>query len=144
MRRDEIVPIVMQVLADVAARGSRPPLRLEPDAIAALTAHDYPGNIRELRGCVERAAVMASGESLSRLDLKFENALLSPESRWARTHAENASHQLGRPPTLDELERDYMLWLLDRANGNWTQVARLMGVSYPTVARKRRVYGLAT
>jgi DNA-binding NtrC family response regulator len=48
----------------------------------------------------------------------------------------------GRPPTLAELERGYVIRLLDEAAGNRSQVARLMGVSYPTVAKKIAAYAI--
>ena len=48
----------------------------------------------------------------------------------------------GTPPTLDELEKAYIIRLLDHAGGNRTQVARLLGVSYPTVAKKIQDYGI--
>ena len=49
----------------------------------------------------------------------------------------------GRPPTLAELEKLYLEKLLAHAGGNRTQVARLLDVSYPTVAKKISDYGIA-
>jgi DNA-binding NtrC family response regulator len=48
----------------------------------------------------------------------------------------------GKPPSLDELERAYIARLLAFTQGNRTQVARLLGVSYPTIAKKIADYGL--
>jgi DNA-binding NtrC family response regulator len=48
----------------------------------------------------------------------------------------------GRPPTLAELEKLYVERLLEHAGGNRTQVARLLDVSYPTVAKKIADYGI--
>ncbi len=48
----------------------------------------------------------------------------------------------GQPPSLSELERGYIARLLEFTGGNRTQVARLLGVSYPTVAKKIADYGL--
>jgi two-component system, NtrC family, response regulator AtoC len=48
----------------------------------------------------------------------------------------------GRPPDLEALERAYIARLLAFAGGNRTAVARLLGVSYPTVAKKITDYGL--
>ncbi|HEY8927496.1 MAG TPA: helix-turn-helix domain-containing protein, partial [Polyangia bacterium] len=48
----------------------------------------------------------------------------------------------GAPPSLDELERAYIARLLEFTGGNRTQVARILGVSYPTVAKKIADYGL--
>jgi DNA-binding NtrC family response regulator len=50
--------------------------------------------------------------------------------------------RLGRPPTLAELEKDYLAQLLEYAGGNKSQVARLTGLSYPTVTRKITDYGI--
>ena len=49
----------------------------------------------------------------------------------------------GKPPDLEALERAYIAKLLTFANGNRTAVARLLGVSYPTIAKKIADYGLA-
>ena len=48
----------------------------------------------------------------------------------------------GRPPSLDDVEREYIARLLQFTGGNKTQVARLLGVSFPTVAKKISDYGL--
>lgn len=67
-RRDEIEPLAQKFLDEAAAKAGRS-LAFSPDAMAALRAYSWPGNIRELRSVVERAAVLAEGDTIERGDL---------------------------------------------------------------------------
>jgi transcriptional regulator with GAF, ATPase, and Fis domain len=69
-RREDIVQIANHFLKDVAQRRNLP-LQFTPDGLAALTSYSFPGNVRELRNIVERAASLASGPQVSRADLVF-------------------------------------------------------------------------
>ena len=62
-RRDDIVPLTMQALADMNARYGAA-RRLTPSAVARLIEHDWPGNVRELRNLVERLVVIAQDETI--------------------------------------------------------------------------------
>ena len=85
--------------------------------------------------------ILSSGETIGR-----ESIVLSGPTRDGVESDDFFSVKLdesGQPPTLDRLEALYIAKLLAFAQGNRTQVARLLGVSYPTIAKKIADYGLA-
>jgi DNA-binding NtrC family response regulator len=139
-RRDDIVPLAKKFLAMFASRMKKPNLVLARETERILAAYDYPGNVRELKNLIERAVILSTGETIGP-----ESIVLSGPSRDAADSAEFFAVELdasGQPPSLDRLEALYIAKLLSFAQGNRTQVARLLGVSYPTIAKKIADYGL--
>jgi DNA-binding NtrC family response regulator len=140
-RRDDIVPLAKKFLAMFASRMKKPNLVLARETERILAAYDYPGNVRELKNLIERAVILSTGETIGP-----DSIVLSGPSREAADCAEFFSVELdasGQPPSLDRLEALYIAKLLSFAQGNRTQVARLLGVSYPTIAKKIADYGLS-
>jgi two-component system, NtrC family, response regulator AtoC len=140
-RRDDIVPLAKKFLAMFASRMKKPNLVLARETERILAAYDYPGNVRELKNLIERAVILSTGETIGP-----ESIVLSGPSREGADSAEFFAVDLdasGQPPSLDRLEALYIAKLLAFAQGNRTQVARLLGVSYPTIAKKIADYGLA-
>jgi two-component system response regulator AtoC len=140
-RREDVPQLARFLLDRIAQRLARPAPRLSIEAERVLTAYDYPGNVRELRNVLERALILESGPQITPASLVL--------GRHARAPAPEASGFLqvqlredGRPPTLAELEKLYVERLLAHAGGNRAQVARLLDVSYPTVAKKIADYGI--
>jgi two-component system response regulator AtoC len=144
-RREDILPLANEFLARFAARLRKAAARLAPETERMLLAYDYPGNVRELRNLIERAVILSAGEVID-----TECIVISGPARGVTNDGGAASPAFfaveldegGRPPDLDHLERDYIARLLQFTGGNKTQVARLLGVSYPTVAKKIADYGL--
>jgi DNA-binding NtrC family response regulator len=145
-RREDILPLAHHFLGIFAARMRKPAARFAPETERILGAYDYPGNVRELRNLIERAVILSSGEVIDPACI-----VISGPARAGATASAAAgppsffSADLdagGQPPSLSDLERAYIARLLAFANGNRTQVARILGVSYPTVAKKIADYGL--
>ena len=108
-----------------------------------LRGYDYPGNVRELRNVIERAVILSTGEAIDPgcIVLSGPVARGCPAARRRRSSPSTSTPAASRPD-LDALERAYIARLLEFAGGNRTQVARLLGVSYPTIAKKIADYGL--
>jgi DNA-binding NtrC family response regulator len=139
-RREDILPLATHFLARFAARMRKSVSRFAPETERLLSGYDYPGNVRELRNVVERAVILSTGEVIDP-----GHIVLSGPSRALPTGGHFFAADLdpsGRPPDLGALERAYIARLLEFAGGNRTQVARLLGVSYPTIAKKIADYGL--
>jgi DNA-binding NtrC family response regulator len=141
-RREDILPLASHFLAKLAARLRKPAARFTPETERLLLGYDYPGNVRELRNVIERAVILSTGEEIDPTCIVIsgparEGAATVPPPFFAA-----ALDESGRPPDLERLERDYIARLLQFTGGNRTQVARLLGVSYPTVAKKIAEYGL--
>lgn len=98
---------------------------LSPGALRALMAWDWPGNVRELRNVIERAVIL-SGDATS--DLAPDHlALPGAAGRGGPRKAVTLSYD--QPPTLEQLREDYLRLLLERFEGNRSQVAQTMGIS---------------
>ena len=138
-RREDVVPLARHFLGIMTARMGRGALRFTPAAEAILRGYDYPGNARELRNIVERAVILSGGDVID-----GDAIMLTAQSRARETAAFFSIERGagGAPPSLAELEKAYIAKLLEFAGGNRTQVARILGVSYPTIAKKILDYGL--
>jgi two-component system response regulator AtoC len=145
MRREDIPALVEHFLALYRERFNRPALDLSDDARRRLDSYDWPGNVRELRNCLERAAALAAGDlieadqlmpapELSSEGANSNNALSSDEGSLS------TSTSSGAPVTLEQLERQHILRVLEGAGGNRERAAAILGISARTLYRKLREY----
>jgi DNA-binding NtrC family response regulator len=146
-RREDILPLARHFLARFATRMRKPAAQFAPATEAVLSSYDYPGNVRELRNLIERAVILSGGPVIDPgcIVLSGSGVVGSPAPVVGPASPPFFALPLddaGRPPALAELERAYIARLLEFAGGNRTQVARLLGVSYPTIAKKITDYGL--
>jgi two-component system, NtrC family, response regulator AtoC len=139
-RPEDILPLATHFLARFAARLRKSAAHFAPETERLLLGYDYPGNVRELRNLVERAVILSSGAVIEPACIVISGPTLGPANAQPAFFSVELAE--GRPPSLDDLEREYIARLLQFSGGNKTQVARLLGVSYPTVAKKITDYGL--
>jgi two-component system response regulator AtoC len=139
-RREDIMPLAMHFLEKFAGRMRKPAVRFTPATEKLLLGYGYPGNVRELRNVIERAVILSSREEVDTDCIVLSGPTGTPAVRSAFFAVDLDGE--GRPPDLDALERAYIARLLELTGGNRTAVARLLGVSYPTVAKKISDYGL--
>ena len=112
-------------------------LELAPGGLAELERYPWPGNVRELRNVMERAVLLASGTTL---DAEIFAGLLRPPSRGA----ENDPFRLPEGGvSLESLERDLIRQALERAGGNRTRAAALLGLTRDTLRYRLEKYGIA-
>jgi DNA-binding NtrC family response regulator len=114
----------------------KPLASLSPEAERRLASYDFPGNVRELRNLIERAAILESGSAVGPESILLTGTTQQPPPSLPSPFDGDP------PPTLEQLERQYLEYLLARARGNRSQVARWMGVSYPTIVKKIADYGI--
>jgi transcriptional regulator with GAF, ATPase, and Fis domain len=134
-RREDILPIAIHFLSDVASRANRPAPELSAPAAEFLSSHDWPGNVRELRNAIQRAVVMSDGPSLGVRDFSF----LQPTNRVSP--AVVADHSLSR---WEMSEKTNILNELSRQKGNKTRTARELGIAKSTLFEKLKKYGIRT
>jgi two-component system NtrC family response regulator len=113
-----------------AAEHHRGSLTLRPDALAAIEAHAWSGNVRELENCVKRAVIMADGAALAPADLGLQ----------AGGEAEREAPNLRQ--VREEAEKQAIVRVLGRVNGNVSKAAELLGVSRPTLYDLMERFGL--
>jgi DNA-binding NtrC family response regulator len=116
-------------------RNGKGELRLTDEAMAALQNYDWPGNVRELENALERAAIL-SGHS-GKID-----ASALPTRVTAPEPAPLISERPPANPSLEVIERAYILWVLQAENGNKARAAEVLGIDPSTLYRKLNRYGL--
>jgi DNA-binding NtrC family response regulator/predicted hydrocarbon binding protein len=131
-RPEDIVPLVRLFTERLAERLKLPGLSLDATCLDLLQSYEWPGNVRELENSLERAAVMSEEGRV--LPEHFP-----PSLRGARAHPMGAPR--GRPRTLAELERHHILTVLEKAGGNRTRAAKILGISATTLWRKLKAWG---
>jgi two-component system NtrC family response regulator len=117
--RGEDVILLANTFLHRAAQAQRRRARFSPDALRALMAHPWPGNIRELENKVRRAVIMAQGRVIEAADLDLE-----PASEARPTSLRE---------TRERVEREALVDMLSRHRGNVSQAARELKVSRPTL-----------
>ncbi|MFA6166135.1 MAG: sigma-54 dependent transcriptional regulator [Gemmatimonadaceae bacterium] len=133
-RRDDIPLLAEAFLQAAAVQRGEPAKRLSEDALEMLGEYGWPGNVRELENALERAVILCSGPVIGVTAL--------PE-RLAERRAEPLVAERPTPnPTLDTIERAYILWVLQSEQGNKTRAAEALGIDPSTLHRKLARYGV--
>lgn len=134
-RREEIPQLVARFAAEFARENNRPVTGISPEALRALIDYPWPGNIRELRNCIESMVVLAQGPLLEVRDLP--ESVRHPEiAEELLPHKAEAPSHGGKPLKLEENERILIEEALRKCNGNRTAAAKLLGISRRTLHRK--------
>ncbi|MDP6117655.1 MAG: sigma-54 dependent transcriptional regulator [Planctomycetota bacterium] len=107
------------------------PLELSKAAEEMLMSYDWPGNVRELLNVVERAVIVCDGDEVGIEHLPTE----LQASAFVRQHASAAVEKI---PTLADIEYRYVNHVLETADGNLTQAARILGVARNTLKARLR------
>ncbi|HUO60812.1 MAG TPA: sigma-54 dependent transcriptional regulator [Candidatus Acidoferrales bacterium] len=129
-RRDDIPALTRHFLEEVyQERGVR--YTIADDALARLVQYDWPGNVSELKSCIEHACTFTSGTRIRVYELPPAIA------QWKLPDT-NATAE--RVPTLAEVERETILRTIDRMNGDKLKAARMLGIGRTTLYRKLMEY----
>jgi DNA-binding NtrC family response regulator len=137
-RRTDIPLLAGRFLRTLLDRDAREHLTLSEETVRTLVAYDWPGNVRELESAIEYAALHARGHAIVPEDLPAK--LQSPQLRAAARSPLSALFE--DLPPLDELERRYLLYVLDVAAGNRTRAAEILGIDRRTLYRMVERYGI--
>jgi DNA-binding NtrC family response regulator len=120
------------------------PLRLSNEALEALNAYPFPGNVRELENAMTRAAALCSG-GLITLDCLPPNISVMRQTAPDSTLSADAALSLAVDrPTMEELQRRYFQLILTEVGGNRRRAASVLGVNRRTIQRLIARYNLFT
>jgi two-component system, NtrC family, response regulator AtoC len=133
-RGSDVLLLAQHFVREFAERAKKAVKGLSPGAAERLLAYVWPGNVRELRNCIERAVALTQFEQITVDDL--------PER--IRTYHSSFVVVASDDPTelvpIEEVERRYILRVLESVNGNKTSAARILGLDRVTLYRKLERY----
>jgi DNA-binding NtrC family response regulator len=130
-RREDIPLLIETFLQNACSRAGRR-IELTPGAVSALAAYRWPGNVRELENTIERLVVFSRGSMIDTADLPFK-ASAGPDLH-ERLFADL--------PSLDEIERRYLLHVIEQVGGNRTRAAEVLGIDRRTLYRMAERFGI--
>jgi two-component system, NtrC family, nitrogen regulation response regulator NtrX len=142
-RREDIPELVSHFLARFATERRIAAPSISEDAMAALQAHDWPGNVRQLRNVIERTLILAPGDRVSCIEVD----LLPPEiidNQNALGGATTAMAIMGSPlrEARESFEREYLKIQIRRFSGNISRTASFIGMERSALHRKLKALGI--
>ncbi len=130
-RREDIPLLIEMFLHNACSRAGRR-VDLTPAAISVLASYRWPGNVRELENTIERLVVFSRGSTIDVADLPFRAA--SGPDLHERLFVDL--------PSLDEIERRYLLHVIEQVGGNRTRAAEVLGIDRRTLYRMAERFGI--
>ena len=127
-RKEDIPLLADYFLRKFAVENRKEVTEFSPEVIESLVAYDWPGNIRELENAIERAIILSRDSSITTTDLPQENVSLI------------SSASIGK--NLKEVEKTHILNVLRETGENYSEAARILGISRMTLYNKAKEYGL--
>jgi len=139
---DDIPALLDYYLKQAAEDNGRKLNGFTNEAVTVLTSYSWPGNIRELRNCVERMVVLARGTSLTMSDVPVEIRKSVGEQLLEKHQAESGAAMPAEGEELDikSNERKMISEALAKCDGNRTKAAELLGISRRTLHRKLKEF----
>jgi transcriptional regulator with PAS, ATPase and Fis domain len=156
-RQEDILPLVSYFLTYYSEKNDRLVTHIAPDALALLQEYDWPGNVRELQNYMERAVVMADGDTLAVENLPQEIREPTPRALGTSLRdVDSLTHEvvaLGlagasendqdlHSQIVNRVERELLVQVLSACNNTQTKAATRLGINRNTLHKKIREYGL--
>lgn len=142
-RREDIPVLVEHFIARYSADRRVPTPDVAADAMAALQAYDWPGNVRQLRNIMERTIILAPGDRMSRIDVDMlpSEIINDPSSATGNSPA---SAIMGAPlrEAREAFEREYLRVQIRRFSGNISRTAHFIGMERSALHRKLKILGM--
>ena len=133
-RRDDI-PVLVDLFLHRAAEARKEPVKqVSAAALDALQSFAWPGNVRELENALERAVILTAGEVI--------DVPVLPERITQRRVEALVSERMRTNPTLEAIERAYILWVLQNEGNNKARAAEILGIDPSTLYRKLSRFGV--
>jgi DNA-binding NtrC family response regulator len=131
-RRDDLLLLLEAFLQTMAQEAATEPKALSSEALDAVMVYEWPGNVRELENALEHAVVLSRGNLIE--------AGALPERITRRRKEPLVTERSYRNPTLEVIERAYIMWVLQAEGGNKTRAAEVLGIDPSTLYRKLSRY----
>lgn len=129
-RPGDVLTLAQAFITELARRADKPIRGMSVAVAERLVSYSWPGNVRELRNCIERAVALTEFEELTADDLPDRIR------RYPSSHVVVAADDPPELVSLEEIERRYILRVLDTTQGSKAQAARILGLDRATLYRK--------
>lgn len=143
-RKEDILPLADHFIELYNAKFKRNVQGISHGAAAALVAHSWPGNVRELRNVIERAMVLEETERIQSSSLSFGSqstaGVGAVAGRAGGIHADEPEPSF--QTSLAEQEKNLVMRALQKASGNQTRAAVLLGITRDTLRYKMKKFNL--
>jgi two-component system nitrogen regulation response regulator NtrX len=142
-RREDIPELVSHFLARFAAERRIPTPSLSDEAMAALQAHEWPGNVRQLRNIIERTIILAPGDRVGCIEVDLlPSEVLDSQGSTVVTSATMTI--MGSPlrEARESFEREYLKIQIRRFSGNISRTASFIGMERSALHRKLKALGI--
>jgi len=133
-RRDDIPLLVAHFILKHSTDGQLP-AKIDEEAMRDLSAYSWPGNVRELENVIERAITLSQGGRITSDDLPHRIRLDHSGTGTPPLSADDLADLFSGLPSLDELERRYILHVLDATGSNRKRTAEILGINRKTLYR---------
>ena len=142
-RREDIPELVGHFAARYAAERRVSTPTVSDDAMAALQAYDWPGNVRQLRNVIERTIILAPGERIGSIDIDMlPPEILSDQAQLTPSEAVKAIMGTPLREARETFEREYLRVQIRRFSGNISRTANFIGMERSALHRKLKALGL--
>ncbi len=134
-RKSDIPLLVEHILRKINQDLSKKIRKVEEEALRKIIGYDWPGNVRELENVLTHVAINTRGEVIL-------EELIAPLLGKKSAISQNPKDLLNREHSLQDLEKQYILEVLDRTHWHMGKACELLGISRPTLRHKLKTYGL--
>lgn len=143
-RREDIPLLVEHFMAQISRATGLPPRRVSDDAMAALQAHDWPGNVRQLRNNIERLLILTSGDPSAVVTADMLPAEVGSSAQMS-VNGSGGEHIMALPlrEARETFEREYLMAQISRFGGNISRTAAFIGMERSALHRKLKSLGVA-
>ncbi len=141
-RAGDIPLLAYHFLRRYAAQSGKELKGIASETLELLEAYPWPGNVRELQNVMERAVVLAEGEMVSPAELPA--TLRLPQKAPTAAVADHLSLKEAKRHWVEAFEREYLITLLKKHQGNISQAAKTAGVDRKTIHRLIKRYQIPT
>jgi DNA-binding NtrC family response regulator len=127
-RKEDVDDLARHFLYKFAKKLSKPITHFTAEAMELLTAYRWPGNVRELENVIERAVIVSETDTIGAEDLAISSYSVLGD--------------MSINPSLEEMEKNYILRVLNETAGNQSKASQLLGIDRKTLYLKLKKYGI--
>ena len=140
-RKTDIPLLAAHLLRKHTPEGQATPV-IDEQVLRVLEAYSWPGNVRELENVIERAIAFHQGDTITLENLPLKVRTPNAEQKKAVPQPDDLSAYFEAMPTIDEVERRYLIHVLEATGGNRTLAAKILGINRKTLYRMAERYQL--